>query len=78
MEVDGRREFFRMRRIWSGFIIFWISTLILLSAGITLGVGLKWIDYSRMQWFITAVTAETFLQIVGMGYVAVKFLFSEG
>lgn len=78
VEIDGRQKFFKMRGTWSCWIIAWITFLILFNAGLTVAVGLKGVDYANMQWFITAVTVETFLQIVGMGYVAVKFLFSRG
>jgi hypothetical protein len=60
---------------WSWAIIAWVSLLILFNVLLTVMVGLKIFDFSDMQWFITAVTVEMFLQIVGMGYIAVTFFF---
>lgn len=54
-----------------------ISGLIVFHALLTVLVGAKWLNFDNLQWFITAVTVENFLQVVGMGYVAVKFLFSD-
>lgn len=78
IEAKGREKFYALRQEWSVAIIIWISLLILFNVAITALVGLGYLNYKEYQWFITAVTIETFLQIVGMGYIAVKFLFSKG
>jgi hypothetical protein len=78
VELDGRRRFYRLRTKWSWAIIGWISCLIAFNIVLTILVGVKVLDFSEYQWFITAVTVETFLQVIGMGVVAVKFLFSKG
>ena len=78
VEVEGRAKFFSMRSIWSWFIIAWISVLIIFNCGIALFIGSGHLDFTKYKWLITTVTVETFLQIVGMGYIAVKFLFSSG
>ncbi|OBY24202.1 hypothetical protein [Leisingera sp. JC1] len=77
IKTQGLREFYDLRKKWSGWIIFWISALITFNAILAVLVGAGALDFREYQWFISAVTVETFLQIVGMGYVAVKFLFSE-
>jgi hypothetical protein len=77
VEVDGRRRFFGLRHTWSWWIIVWITSLILFNIVLTCLVGAATLDFSKYQWFIMSVTVETFLQIVGMGLVAVRFLFSE-
>jgi hypothetical protein len=77
IELDGRRKFFQLRTLWSRWIIGWISVLIGFNAFLTVLVGASILDFYKYQWFVTAVTVETFLQIVGMGYVAVRFLFSH-
>lgn len=75
VELDGRRDFFRLRRNWSRGILFWITLLIFFNMGITAGVGLGFLSFVGYEWFITAITVETFLQIVGLGYVAARYLF---
>lgn len=77
IEADGRKKYFQLRSDWSAYIACWISALIIFNGGLTVGVGSGWLNFQDMQWFVTAVTVETFLQIVGMGYIAVKFLFSH-
>jgi hypothetical protein len=77
VEVDGRRRFFTLRDRWSTAIVRWIWILILFNIAITVAVGTKWLDFTNLQWFITAVLVQTFLQIVGLGIVAVKYLFSD-
>ena len=75
--VEGLRQRFSLRKTWSRWIIGWITALIAFHAALTLGVGFDLLNFDEMQWFITAVTVETFLQVVGLGYVAAKFLFSD-
>lgn len=78
VEVDGKRDFFKLREKWSSVIITWISLLILFNVVLAVAIGSGSLDFSEYEWFITAVTVETFLQVVGLGYVAAKYLFSDG
>ncbi len=78
VELDGRREFFRLRSKWSWAILIWISALVGFNMFLALGIGWGSLSFHTYEWFITAVTVETFFQIVGLGYVAAKFVFSRG
>jgi len=73
----GLKEYYGHRKWWSWFILGWISVLIIFNIALTVFIGFGWLDFRDMQWFITSVTAETFLQIVGLGAVAVHYLFSN-
>lgn len=77
VEIEGRKAYFKLRQTWSKCIISWITFLIIFNVILTALVGLGIMNFEKYQWFITAVTIETFLQIVGMGYIAVRFLFSK-
>lgn len=77
VEIAGRERFFRLRDHWSLVIIVWISALILFNIVLTVLVGAGVLQYPELEWFITAVLVETFLQIVGLGYIAVRYLFSD-
>ena len=77
VELEGKKEFFRLRTLWSTWIITWISFLIIVNVILTIAVGDGHLNYEKYQWFITTVTVETFLQTVGLGYVAAKFLFNS-
>ena len=77
VELDGRRKFFQLRSSWSNWMIGWITALIAFNVILTLLVGLGCLDFTNYQWFVTAVTIETFLQIVALGAIAVKYLFSD-
>lgn len=76
VEKEGRTNFFSHRKWWSRFILGWISLLIIFNIILTIFVGLGWFDFKNYQWFVTTVTTETFLQIVGLGFVAARYLFS--
>lgn len=77
VEVEGRKQFFKLQKGWSDAITRWITGLIVFNAGLTVLVGLGWLNFSAAPWFVTAVTVETFLQVVGLGYVAARYLFSN-
>jgi len=77
VEIIGRKRYFDLRDKWSSWIIGWITALIVFNAGITIAVGAGCLDYSDYEWFITAVIVQTFLQIVGLGAIAVRYLFAD-
>lgn len=78
VEVSGRKKYFDLRDTWSKWIIRWITGLIIFNSIITIAVGFGWLDYGDYEWFITAVLIQTFLQIVGLGTLAVAYLFNDG
>lgn len=75
VELDGRRAFFKLRWQWSCAVMVWISCFLLFHITLTVAVGLGWLDFLQYQWLIPLITVENFLQIVGMGYVVVRFLY---
>ena len=76
IDLDGREQFFKLRGRWSGWLLTWISALLLLEAFITLGIGYGWLNFLEYKWFLPIVFGESFLQIVAMGVVIVKFLYA--
>lgn len=78
VELNGRKDFFALRKRWSSWIIGWITALVVFNVLLTIVVGLGWLSFLEYEWFIIAVTVETFLQVVGLGAIAAKFLFSSG
>lgn len=77
VELDGRKGFFKLRWIWSVCIVSWISFLIVSHTIIALLIGARKLDFTGNEWLISIIIAENFLQIVGMGYVVVKFLYKS-
>ena len=78
VELDGKRAFFKLRKHWSAALMVWISSFIVFHVSITIAVGLGTLDFLEYQWLIPLITVENFLQIVGMGYVVVRFLYPNG
>lgn len=73
---DGLVQFYGLRRMWSGWLITWVSILICFQIVLTFAIGFGVLDYSGYDWFLPLVTAQNFLQIVGMAIVVVRFLHS--
>ena len=78
VELDGRRRFFALRDKWSTCIILWISTFVLFHILLTIAIGRGLLNFQSYPWLIPLIVSENFLQIVGMGYVIVRFLYPDG
>ncbi len=77
IELDGRKQFFTLRSHWSICIIVWITIFILFHISITFFLGFGLIDFKENQWFLPSLLIENFLQIIGMGYIVVNFLYPK-
>lgn len=77
VEINGREKFFKLRSKWSWCIITWISTLIFFHIAITFLLGMNILDYQGYSWFLPTLLLENFLQIIGMGYIVVNFLYHK-
>ena len=75
LELEGRSKFFELRDMWSFWIIGWISTFIFFHITITILVGVGKLDFQSHVWLLPSIIAENFCQIIGMGYIIVRFLY---
>jgi hypothetical protein len=75
IELNGRKKFFELRDKWSWSIIAWISIFIAFHITITVLVGCGVLNFEKHEWLLPSIIAENFLQIVGMGYIIVRFLY---
>lgn len=78
IELDDYKRILTLRDKWSTVIIRWISGLLLFHVLIVFGMGFKFVDFKDNQYIIIGVILENFLQIVGMGYIVIKFLYPKG
>lgn len=76
IDLDGREQFFTLRGRWSAWLLTWISGLLLLEAFLTLAIGFGWVNFAEYKWFLPIVFGQSFLQIIAMGIVIVKFLYA--
>lgn len=75
IELDGRKSFFALRTTWSCCIIVWISIIILFHIVLTILVGCNILNFEAKPWFPVTIIFENLLQIIGMGYIVIKFLY---
>lgn len=75
VELDGRKKFFELRSMWSKWIIAWITSFFIFHISLTVGIGIKWFDFTSHQWMVPMIVGENFLQVIGMGYIIVRFLY---
>ena len=73
IELDGRAAFFELRTLWSLVIIAWISVFIVFHIVVTFMVGLGSLNFTSHKWLIPLIVVENFLQVVGMGFIVVRF-----
>lgn len=77
IELEGRRNFFLLRKNWSTCIISWISVFIAFHIILTFCVGFKWLDFTNNPWIVPSIVLENFAQIIGMGIIVMKFLYPK-
>ena len=74
---DGTKDFYNLRKRWSYWIIGWISGLLIFHFLLALAIGFGWVDFSSAPNFLQTILIGDFAEIVGMGFVLVKFFHDE-
>lgn len=78
VHLDGKKDFYRLRNEWSKHlkVLLWIlvSTQVIL----IFLVGMELFDFSEHKFFINIVIGGYFVELVGLFYVVVNYLFSDG
>lgn len=77
-ERDRLRQLIDLRGNWSWWLTRWISGLLLFQLGLTVALGKGWLSFVNYETFLQLVVVQTFGQILGMGYIIVKFLYPPG
>lgn len=75
VEIDGRRQYFNLQKTWSVAIIVWISGLLFFNCLLVSFVGFQIVSFEKSPWLVTSFVTEIFLQVIGLGYIAARFLF---
>lgn len=75
LELQARRQLIALRGRWSWWLIAWISFLLVSEVVIAFFIGLRVMDFEKHSTFLSLLVGQNFLQIVGMGYLIVKFLY---
>ncbi|MDR3195775.1 MAG: hypothetical protein LBT58_03230 [Endomicrobium sp.] len=79
--AEGESEFFEMRKKWSIFIkeiirvLIWSQVILILLMGFGRRCG--WFNVLDYKTIILTFFAETFVQIIGLAILVVKYLFKE-
>jgi hypothetical protein len=77
IHTDGLHTFYELRKTWSKWILGFITVSLILQFGITVAVGMDCLNFEKYPWFLPLVITETFIQIIGLAIIVVKFLFNE-
>jgi hypothetical protein len=75
--IKGLESFFELRSEWSLFLTLCIGFSLLGQFALAFMIGADLLNFKDYQVFLGAVVVENFLQIAGMGYIVVNFLFKE-
>ena len=73
IEIDGRKQFFKLQLFWTLAIFGWISSIIMFHIVLTWMIGLNKWYFQQSPNFLSGILIENFLQITVMGLVIVKF-----
>lgn len=76
-ERQGVEKYYELRDKWSRYIRDYVWAMIAFQFIVTAAVGSGWVDFIDYQILITLVVGQNFGQIIGMGIIVAKFLFSD-
>jgi hypothetical protein len=72
----GWEDYYKLRKHWSRAIMFcFLPTVIVFQIVLVSSVGLGGWRFTGNAVFLNTIAGELFMQIAGMGYIVVKFLF---
>lgn len=74
--AESLRQIVRMRGIWSLGLLILIGGIILLNYVFVFFMGFHWLEFDN-QWVFPIFIGQSILQIVGMGFIVVQFLFDH-
>lgn len=77
IHLDGVRTFYSHRKYWSIFIVVIIGIIILFDTALTVLVGCNILNYEKYNWLLETVIGKTTLEILGLAFLVVKFLFDR-
>jgi hypothetical protein len=77
IELDGRQNYFSLRKRWSLLLKLLLSISIIFQFIVILLVGFGCLNYKEYSWFINLVMGENFFQIIGLCLIVVNFLFPK-
>lgn len=73
----GWENFYKLRNKWSIYLMITLGLMIFFQTALTVAVGLHWLDFTNYKNLIYVVISENFIQIVGMAYIVVEYLFKN-
>jgi hypothetical protein len=77
IELQGRREYFGLRKSWSAFLMRTLFVLVGFQIALVLAVGSGRLDFQPYHDVLDLVIGTTVLQVIGMCVVVVKFVFPD-
>lgn len=76
LEIDAMKDILNMRKEWNCFIKLFVGLLIISQTTIIILIGSHVLNYNS-NTVISIFFSETFLQIVGLALIVVKYLFPQ-
>ena len=77
IHLEGARDHYHHKGIWSWFLMTAIGAMILLQFALLFPVGLGQLDFTPYDWLLPALLVQTFGQVTGLAVYAVRYLFSD-
>lgn len=74
---EGQQKYYELRDEWSSYIRNFVWAMILYQVLLTAAIGREWLDFTEYKTFLMLVVGQNFAQIIGMGVIVAKFLFSD-
>jgi hypothetical protein len=73
----GTQKYYELRSKWSIYIRNFVWFMLGFQLFLAIAIGAGWLNFTSYQFFINLVIGQNFAQIIGMGVIVAKFLFSK-
>lgn len=75
IEQDGRKQYFELRKKWSWILCGVLIPTLIFQFTLVVLVGLKKLSFTENKNLVEIVCSGNFLQVIGLVYIVVRFLF---
>lgn len=76
-DIFGKSGYFRMQKFWSWTMVGILTYSVVLQGYLISSVGYNKMDFREYKTFLNLIAGQNFLQIIGLCYIIVKYLFPD-
>jgi len=77
IDNQGLKDFYFLRKFWSWVVAIFVGISLIFQICLIILTGLKILKFEGYNNLLALITGENFIQILGLGYIIVNFLYPK-